>query len=69
MPAPNSKTAPRIVIIGAYGMTNLGDDAILAAMLAELREALPGAMFAVVALDRASLPTARSVTRSTGRIC
>ena len=28
---------PRIIIIGAYGMTNLGDDAILAAMLAELR--------------------------------
>jgi polysaccharide pyruvyl transferase WcaK-like protein len=50
------------VIIGAYGMSNLGDDAILAAMLAELREALPGAMFAVVALDRSALPTAPDVT-------
>ena len=37
-------------------MTNLGDDAILAAMLTELREALPGATFAVVALDHTELP-------------
>lgn len=58
MPATSG---PRIVIIGAYGMTNLGDDAILAAMLAELRDALPGASFAVVALDHAQLPVAPDV--------
>ena len=33
--------------MGAAGFTNLGDDAILSAMLAELREALPGARFTV----------------------
>jgi polysaccharide pyruvyl transferase WcaK-like protein len=38
---------PKVVIIGAAGFTNLGDDAILAAMLAELRQALPGATFVV----------------------
>ena len=38
---------PRIVIVGAAGFTNLGDDAILAVMLAELREAIPGATFVV----------------------
>jgi polysaccharide pyruvyl transferase WcaK-like protein len=38
---------PRIVIVGAAGFTNLGDDAILAVMLAELREAVPGATFIV----------------------
>src|SRR5688572_8755481 len=59
MPRTNT---PRIVIIGAYGMANLGDDAILAAMLAELREVLPGAKFAVVALDHAALPVAPDVT-------
>jgi polysaccharide pyruvyl transferase WcaK-like protein len=41
--APGAK----VVIVGAAGFTNLGDDAILAAMLAELREALPDASFAV----------------------
>jgi polysaccharide pyruvyl transferase WcaK-like protein len=35
------------VIVGAAGYTNLGDDAILTAMLGELREALPGAWFTV----------------------
>ena len=38
---------PRIVIVGAAGFTNLGDDAILAVMLAELREAVPGATLVV----------------------
>jgi polysaccharide pyruvyl transferase WcaK-like protein len=37
----------RVVIIGAAGFTNLGDDAILTAMLAELRASLPGAHFTV----------------------
>jgi polysaccharide pyruvyl transferase WcaK-like protein len=37
----------RVVIVGAAGFTNLGDDAILAAMLGELRESLPGATFVV----------------------
>lgn len=52
----------RVLIIGAYGMTNLGDDAILAAMLGELRGALPGAAFAVVAADTAALPIAADLT-------
>lgn len=38
-----SHAPPRIVIAGAAGFTNLGDDAILAAMLAELRSVLPDA--------------------------
>ena len=42
---------PRIVIVGAAGFTNLGDDAILAAMLAELRPAITGARFAVALGD------------------
>lgn len=62
MPISTSHAGARVVIIGAYGMTNLGDDAILAAMLAELRGALPGARFAVVALDRGALPVADDVT-------
>jgi L-malate glycosyltransferase len=37
----------RIVIVGAAGFTNLGDDAILAAMLVELRLAIPEARFVV----------------------
>ena len=41
------RPGPRIVIVGAAGFTNLGDDAILAAMVAELRAAIPGARFAV----------------------
>jgi polysaccharide pyruvyl transferase WcaK-like protein len=61
MPTPHANTGPRVVIIGAYGMTNLGDDAILTAMLAELREALPGARFAVVALERSGVPVADDV--------
>lgn len=44
---------PRLVLVGAAGFTNLGDDAILAAMLAELRAALPGAHFAVAVGDPA----------------
>ena len=62
MPVPVTPGKPRLLIIGAYGMTNLGDDAILAAMLAELREALPGATFAVVAQDLAALPVAVDIT-------
>ena len=37
----------RVVIVGAAGFTNLGDDAILTAMLAELRAALPAASYVV----------------------
>jgi polysaccharide pyruvyl transferase WcaK-like protein len=39
--------APTVVIAGAAGLSNLGDDAILAAMLAELRDALPEARLVV----------------------
>jgi polysaccharide pyruvyl transferase WcaK-like protein len=60
-PSSNAKSGPGVVIVGAFGMTNLGDDAILAAMLAELREALLGARFAVVTLDRAGVPVADDV--------
>ncbi len=38
---------PRVVIVGAAGFTNLGDDAILAVMLDELRAAMPAATFVV----------------------
>lgn len=38
---------PSILIVGAAGFTNLGDDAILAAMLDELGDAVPGARFTV----------------------
>ncbi len=38
---------PRLVLVGAAGFTNLGDDAILAAMLIELRAACLGAHFTV----------------------
>ncbi|MGN6812717.1 MAG: polysaccharide pyruvyl transferase family protein [Thermomicrobiales bacterium] len=44
---------PRVVIMGASGFTNLGDDAILAAMLPELRAALPAARFAIASGDPA----------------
>jgi polysaccharide pyruvyl transferase WcaK-like protein len=37
----------RVLIVGAAGFTNLGDDAILGAMLTELRELLPEAAFVV----------------------
>jgi len=43
--------APRLVLVGAAGFTNLGDDAILAAMLAELRAACPGARCTVATGD------------------
>ena len=36
-----------VLIVGAAGFTNLGDDAILGAMLGELGDALPGATFTV----------------------
>jgi polysaccharide pyruvyl transferase WcaK-like protein len=44
--APQARP-PRLVLVGAAGFTNLGDDAILAAMLVELRAACPGARFTV----------------------
>ena len=62
MPVPPPPGHPRLLIIGAYGMTNLADDAILAAMLAELRAALPGAGFSVVAQDPIALPRAADLT-------
>jgi len=43
----SSAPSPRVVIVGAAGFTNLGDDAILRAMLAELRRVLPGPAFIV----------------------
>ena len=53
--AAEGANAPRVVIVGAAGFTNLGDDAILAAMLAELRDALPGARFSVASGDPGDL--------------
>ena len=47
LPVETTNRGPQVVIVGASGFTNLGDDAILAAMLAELRDALPGARFRV----------------------
>jgi polysaccharide pyruvyl transferase WcaK-like protein len=44
-------TKQRVLIVGAAGFTNLGDDAILAAMLAELRDALPDAALRVTLGD------------------
>lgn len=38
---------PTVVVVGAAGFTNLGDDAILCAMLAELRDAIPGVRLVV----------------------
>ena len=38
---------PRVLIACAAGFTNLGDDAIVSAMVAELRDAIPEATFAV----------------------
>src|SRR5689334_5700917 len=49
---------PRIVIVGAAGFTNLGDDAILAAMLAELSAAIPAARITVATGDPDSLAVA-----------
>lgn len=45
----------QIVIVGASGFTNLGDDAILAAMLAELRAAIPGVRLVIATGDPAML--------------
>ncbi len=47
----SASRAPRLVLVGAAGFTNLGDDAILAAMLAELRVACHGAHFTVATGD------------------
>lgn len=52
--ASANSRAPRLVLVGAAGFTNLGDDAILAAMLAELRVACPGAHFTVATGDPAA---------------
>ena len=51
----------RIVIVGAAGFTNFGDDAILTAMLAELRAALPGPHFTVAGGVPEELPVADDV--------
>lgn len=52
---------PRVAIVGAAGFTNLGDDAILAAMLDELREALPGASFVVAGGEPDAIAAAHGV--------
>ncbi|MCJ7708294.1 MAG: polysaccharide pyruvyl transferase family protein, partial [Anaerolineales bacterium] len=41
----------RVLIAGYYGRRNAGDEAILAGMLADLRQACPGAAFTVVSGD------------------
>lgn len=48
----------QIVIVGASGFSNLGDDAILAAMVAELRETIPGVHLLIATGDPAMLTTA-----------
>ena len=53
---------PRITIVGAAGFTNLGDDAILAAMLGELREVAAGATFQVTSGDPGREPESADVT-------
>lgn len=45
----------QIVIVGASGFTNRGDDAILAAMVAELRVAIPGVRLVIATGDPAML--------------
>ncbi|HEY8598871.1 MAG TPA: polysaccharide pyruvyl transferase family protein [Thermomicrobiales bacterium] len=49
------RTSREIVIVGAAGFTNLGDDAILAAMIVELRAAIPGVRLVVATGDPAML--------------
>lgn len=56
-PATERRAGSQIVIVGASGFTNLGDDAILAAMLAELRAMISGAIFTVATGDPDSLTT------------
>jgi polysaccharide pyruvyl transferase CsaB len=46
---------PRVVIVGYFGYGNLGDEAILSAMLADLREEIPDLTFTVVAGDPARI--------------
>lgn len=52
---------PRVVIVGAAGFTNLGDDAILTAMLSELRLAIPGAELVVAGGSPELIATAHGV--------
>ena len=54
--------APQVMILGAHGFTNVGDHAILAAMLAELREALPGARFLIPTRDATALAACDDAT-------
>ena len=49
------RSGPQIVIVGASGFTNLGDDAILAAMIAELRTAISGVRLVIATGDPAML--------------
>ncbi|MBI5830450.1 MAG: polysaccharide pyruvyl transferase family protein [Chloroflexi bacterium] len=71
-PAPPRKSSPitslpgtadhlRLFVIGYYGFHNAGDEAILAAMLRELRAALPGAVFTVLSGDPAHTRRAHNV--------
>jgi polysaccharide pyruvyl transferase CsaB len=48
---------PRILIAGSYGHGNLGDEAILSAILTQLRSRLPDAHLQVVAGDEKALRT------------
>ncbi len=51
----------KVVIVGAAGFTNLGDDAILAAILAELRPALTAAHFTIAGGHPAALPAGSDI--------
>ena len=55
----------RIVIVGYYGFANAGDEAILATMLADLREVAPSAEVTVVSGDPAATTAAHGVRACT----
>jgi polysaccharide pyruvyl transferase CsaB len=52
----------RVVLSGYYGFGNLGDEAVLAAMLAALRPRLPHASFTVLSGDPSSTERQHAVT-------